>query len=450
MINPTRTLKLNDLPLKPGPVIYWMSRDQRVNDNWALLYAQELALKLKQPLAVIFCLLPNYSFAMPGQSRFMLEGLTEVRLRLERHKVPFCLMKGDPAETIPRFLEHCDAGALVTDFNPLRTTRRWKEDLLRKITIPLFETDAHNIVPCRAASPKQEFGAYTIRPKISRLLNNYMDSFPDLIIHPFPMDTCPFIGEIDLDSVRNLHAGSPGYSWIIAGEGAAEKAAEEFVSNRLVRYKTDANDPVKEGQSGLSPYLHWGQLSAQKLSKMVFSKEYEEGVADSFLDELIIRRELSDNYCFYNPHYDSFEGFPPWARKTLNDHRDDRRPFLYETGQFENAETHDELWNSAQKEMVNTGKMNGYMRMYWAKKILEWTRSPEEAIAITIFLNDKYSLDGRDPNGYAGIAWAIGGVHDRAWGERMVFGKIRYMNEAGCRRKFDVNAYIRKVKELYL
>jgi deoxyribodipyrimidine photo-lyase len=161
-----------------------------------------------------------------------------------------------------------------------------------------------------------------------------------------------------------------------------------------------------------------------------------------------VRRELSDNYCLYNPQYDSFEGVPAWAKKTLNKHRIDRRVFLYTISQFENAETHDELWNAAQEELFIKGKMHGYLRMYWAKKILEWTASPEEAIAISIYLNDKYSLDGRDPNGYSGIAWAIGGLHDRAWVERPVFGKVRYMNDTGCRRKFDVSAYIRKVNEV--
>ena len=167
-----------------------------------------------------------------------------------------------------------------------------------------------------------------------------------------------------------------------------------------------------------------------------------------FLEELIIRRELSDNFCFYNPHYDSFNGFPQWAQKTLNEHRKDRRPYLYSLEQFEGAQTHDELWNAAQMEMVKKGKMHGYMRMYWAKKILEWTQSPEEAVETAIYLNDKYELDGRDPNGYAGIAWSIGGVHDRAWNERNVFGKIRYMSYNGCKSKFSVKGYIEKVKSL--
>ncbi len=162
------------------------------------------------------------------------------------------------------------------------------------------------------------------------------------------------------------------------------------------------------------------------------------------MEELIVRRELSDNFCFYNSDYDQFSGFPEWAQKTLNEHRGDKREFIYSLEQFEHGKTHDDLWNAAQLQMVLTGKMHGYMRMYWAKKILEWTGSPEDALEIAIHLNDKYELDGRDTNGYVGVAWSIGGVHDRAWQERPVFGKIRYMSYAGCKRKFDVSTFIEK------
>ena len=162
------------------------------------------------------------------------------------------------------------------------------------------------------------------------------------------------------------------------------------------------------------------------------------------LEELIVRRELADNFTFYNTQYASFDGFPAWAKQSLNEHRKDKREYLYSLKQFEQAETHDPLWNAAQTQMINKGKMHGYMRMYWAKKILEWTPSPEEAMMIAIYLNDKYELDGRDPNGYAGIAWSIGGVHDRAWFDRPVYGKVRYMNYRGCESKFNVKEYIRQ------
>jgi deoxyribodipyrimidine photo-lyase len=218
------------------------------------------------------------------------------------------------------------------------------------------------------------------------------------------------------------------------------------------------NNPTRDAQSNLSPYLHFGQISAQRVALEVlkylslppFAREGTEGGIShaAFLEELIIRRELSDNFCFYNRDYDNFEGFPDWAKKTLNKHRKDRRDYIYTVKQFEHAKTHDDLWNAAQMEMAKRGKMHGYMRMYWAKKILEWTESPEKAMEVAIYLNDQYELDGRDPNGYAGIAWSIGGVHDRAWNERPIFGKIRYMSYNGCKAKFDIKQYINLVQSI--
>ncbi|MFW5721799.1 MAG: deoxyribodipyrimidine photolyase, partial [Desulfohalobiaceae bacterium] len=190
--------------------------------------------------------------------------------------------------------------------------------------------------------------------------------------------------------------------------------------------------------------LHFGQIAAQRVAQEVLSFKTRTAYKEAFLEELIVRRELSDNFCFYNPAHDSVDGFPEWAGKTLDAHRKDPREHVYSLEEFEQARTHDPLWNAAQMEMVTRGKMHGYMRMYWAKKILEWTASPEEAMDVAITLNDRWELDGRDSNGYTGIAWSIGGVHDRAWPERPVFGKIRFMNDRGCRRKFDVDAYIRR------
>ncbi|MBP1734596.1 MAG: Deoxyribodipyrimidine photo-lyase photolyase (Photoreactivating enzyme), partial [Deltaproteobacteria bacterium] len=229
------------------------------------------------------------------------------------------------------------------------------------------------------------------------------------------------------------------------GEKAAQSVLKRFIEGKLGRYDSDRNDPNKDGQSGLSPFLHFGHISAQRIALEVMKENAAGESRDAFLEELIIRRELSDNFCFYNDQYDSVGGFPEWAKKTLNQHGKDKRPYLYSLEDFEGAKTHDDLWNAAQIEMVKRGKMHGYMRMYWAKKILEWTQSPEEAMNIAIYLNNRYELDGRDPNGYAGIAWSIGGVHDRAWNERNVFGKIRYMSYNGCRSKFNTDSYIKWV-----
>ena len=252
---------------------------------------------------------------------------------------------------------------------------------------------------------------------------------------------------IDWDKVTSslkIYREVKEVDWIKPGELAASKLFKDFLENRFDRYAEDRNDPNKNALSNLSPYLHFGQISAQRVALTVQQFFQKNPSAEAFLEELIVRRELSDNFCYFNPKYDSFNGFHDWAKQTLNQHRKDKREFVYSIEEFEEAKTHEDLWNAAQKELIITGKMHGYMRMYWAKKILEWSKSPEEALRIAIYLNDKYELDGRDPNGYVGCAWSIGGVHDRAWAERQVFGKIRYMNRNGAARKFDLNSYIKK------
>lgn len=426
-----------------GPVAYWMSRDQRVHDNWALFYAQNLALKRRVPFLVVFCLVPEFLQATLRQYAFMLTGLAEVAQELQRHRIPFYLIKGAPEDEIPRWVKAREIGLLVADFDPLRLKRTWKDAVGNHLAIPLLEVDAHNIVPCWLASPKQEWAAYSFRLKVRRALPEFLTPFPPLSTHPFPAGEQG--GGLDVPALLNslpLDRAIPPVPWLKPGEKAAREQLRRFLADKLARYDRDRNDPTKDGQSHLSPYLHFGQLAPQRVALEVLQSSAPPAAREAFLEELIVRRELSDNFCYYNQDYDRFQGFPDWARKTLNDHRADPRDYEYRLGEFEEARTHDPLWNAAQRELVRRGKMHGYLRMYWAKKILEWTASPEEALDAAIYLNDKYELDGRDPNGYAGIAWSIGGVHDRAWGERLVFGKIRYMSYRGSQGKFDVQGYI--------
>jgi len=444
MVDKNRIHFYNDLPAKEGPVIYWMQRDQRLRDNWALVYAQEQAIAIRKPLYVLFCLVPGYLDATEVQYRFMLSSLAGMPANLASLNIAWIAVKGHPHTVIPEIVKQTKAGLLVTDFNPLRITASWKTAITAQIGIAFHEVDAHNIIPARHISDKAEFSAFTLRRKISKVLPAFMTGIPAILPHPFkaPPVTLSMIMTADEYASVSLHpARGQDTSWISAGEDAASEAIREFADHGLYQY-TLRNDPNQTGQSGLSPYLHFGQLSAQRLAIEVSNSPAPAESKAAFLEELIVRRELADNFCLYNPQYDSFDGFHSWARTTLNKHRDDARPYLYEARQFEEAETHDSLWNAAQKEMMVSGKMHGFMRMYWAKKILEWTPSPEEAMAIAIYLNDTYELDGRDPNGYSGIAWSIGGVHDRPWGERPVFGMIRYMNLKGCLRKFDVKKYI--------
>ncbi|MBN2104044.1 deoxyribodipyrimidine photo-lyase [bacterium] len=450
MINAGRIHSLNQLEYQSGSVVYWMSRDQRVRDNWALLYAQNQALKYRVPLKVVFCRAPKFLGARKQQYAFMMEGLRQVSQDLNLLHIPFHWLKGDPEKEVPEFLNRTRAGLLVTDFDPLKIKKRWKEKVCMNVSIPVADVDTHNIIPCRIASDKQEYAAYTLRPKIHRKLYEFLEPFPELKPHPFSIQTgsADQTGEkIGTDDLKIKETGDRT-QFFQSGEKHAFSVLERFIREKLDHYSRDRNDPAKDGISGLSPYLHFGQISAQKIAIEVMETDVNEVSKESFLEELIVRRELSDNYCYYNNNYDSFEGFPQWARKTLSAHRRDPRENIYQWEQFENAETHDPLWNAAQMEMVKKGKMHGYIRMYWAKKILEWTSSVEAAVETAIALNDKYELDGRDPNGYTGIAWAIGGVHDRAWFERPVFGKVRYMSERGCRSKFDVDQYIQQIERL--
>jgi deoxyribodipyrimidine photo-lyase len=444
MINPKRVRLLQPGTETKGSVLYWMSRDQRVHDNWALLFAQQLALEKKLPLAVVFNLVPNFLEATIRQYGFMLKGLSELNDQVEQYNIPFFLLLGKPEEEIPKFIQNNNVSILVSDFDPLRIKRIWKREVAKKIQIPFYEVDAHNIVPCFYVSNKQEYAAYTIRPKINKALIEFMDEFPPLK----KMKKSEIVSDkIDWAKINNslrIDFAVKEIDWLKPGETAAKKCLNNFLKNKLEYYYQHRNDPTKDEQSNLSPYLHFGQISAQRvaLETQRFNRSKES--QKSFLEELIIRRELSDNFCFFNPKYDSLEGFHDWAKTSLSEHRKDEREFVYSLKEFEQAKTHEDLWNAAQRELLLTGKLHGYMRMYWAKKILEWSSKPQEALRIAIYLNDKYELDGRDPNGYTGCAWAIGGVHDRPWFERPVYGKIRYMNRNGAKNKFDIDSYVKK------
>jgi deoxyribodipyrimidine photo-lyase len=441
MINPRRIRLLNENRDGEGAVIYWMSRDQRVRHNWALLFAHRKAELQQQPLVVLFTLAPSFLQAPLRHYDFMLKGLQEVETDLRALNISFVLVEGEPETELPRFAENIKAGLVVTDFSPLHISRKWKKKIVRQLTVPLYEIDAHNIVPCWIASGKQEYSARTFRPKINALLQEFLTDFPELE----PLASPPECQPVDWSNVyRNLKADPvvPPVDWLKPGENAAEASLESFLHTRLASYAEQRNDPNAGANSHLSPYLHFGQISAQYVAIKARISKAPEASRITFLEELIVRRELSDNYCCYNNRYDSYEGFPAWARESLKQHGGDRREYLYTAEEFTAAKTHERLWNAAQLELIKTGVIHGYMRMYWAKKILEWSETPEQAFETAITLNDRFALDGRDPNGYAGISWSIGGLHDRPWFDRTVYGKIRYMNAAGCARKFDVNRYI--------
>lgn len=468
-----------------APIVYWMDRDMRLKDNWALLYALELAEKQKTSVVIIYNLVVGFLGGRERQWHFKVSALKELQTDAKKLGIPFMIILDETGNQSPEKLEgiilNLNTSHVVTDFSPLRIQKQWKEKLATHLTIPLIEVDTHNIVPVWIASQKSEYAAYTLRPKLYRFLPEYLTEIPKLhiasvvkkaIMHN-AQNIQSVLQEYGTDiSTLDTYVKADTHSiteidWIRAGEKAARTQLQSFLSDKLTLYGDKRNDPLMDAQSNLSPYLHYGMISPQRIvletlahtgyhiqdvldekkNKAKIDLEGPLGLIDhvgAFLEELIVRRELADNFCLYNPDYDSHTCFPAWAKETLRKHKDDPKEFIYSLTQFEDAATHDSLWNAAQMEMVKTGKMHGYMRMYWAKKILEWSKDYIEAQRIAIYLNDTYELDGRDPNGYAGIAWSIGGVHDRAWFPRPTFGTVRFMARSGCEKKFDVDAYIAK------
>ncbi|XP_017275656.1 CPD photolyase isoform X2 [Kryptolebias marmoratus] len=430
-------------------VLYWMSRDQRVQDNWALICAQQLAAKEKLPLHVCFCLtVPKSQLSTLRHYSFLLKGLQQVAKECKQLNIQFHLLRGAAGDVLPDFVTDNRIGAVVLDFSPLREPLQWLNDVQKTLPldIPLIQVDAHNVVPCWVASPKLEYSARTIRGKINGVLSEFLTDFPPVEEHPYTtkktakaVDWEKTLASLDVDRT----VGET--DWAEPGTEAGLAMLESFIDVRLKLFGTHRNDPNAAALSQLSPWIRFGHISAQRVALQVrrSGKNAHESVA-SFIEELVVRRELTDNFCYYNTKYDSVEGAYEWARKTLKDHAKDKREYLYTREQLEKAQTHDKLWNAAQYQMVIEGKLHGFLRMYWAKKILEWTRSPEEALSIALYLNDRYELDGQDPNGFVGCMWSICGIHDQGWAERPVFGKIRYMNYKGCLRKFDVAQFEKK------
>lgn len=466
-----RIKKLNEVSKDSGEcILYIMSRDQRVSDNHALIAAQKHAHKIDIPVVVGFALYPLVSNRVFEQYEFMIEGLKEIDSKLSDLNIPFIVEAGKASKIYPKFEKDLNPAAIYFDFSPLRGPREVKMNFAEESEIPCYVVDTHNIVPVWEASNKEEVGARTIRKKIVSRLDEYLIE-PEKIAKQSKFKNDELVHRNQ--SVGGLQTTNDwesmyetikaerlnGYKPVVEpGEKAAQQTLKDFIVNKLEDYSNLRNDPANNHLSNLSAYFHFGQLSALRVAldiKKLYPRSftlpgsgYKEGsLADSiesFLEESIIRKELSDNFCFYNENYDSLKGAARWAQKTLEEHKDDEREYTYTFEELEQSKTHDNAWNAAQNQMIKTGKMHGYMRMYWAKKILEWTNTPATALRFAIELNDKYELDGYDPNGYVGCMWSIAGVHDRGWTEREIFGKIRYMNFNGLKRKFDIGKYIER------
>lgn len=397
IVNEHRVHKLNDKKIGKGDIIYIMSRELRLEDNWALLFGLSLAKQHNRKFKIIVQPLPYSKVQKP----FVEDGLNFLTKNSALNGIDLCI-----SDKIPQ-----NAGALIFDFNPIElvNVNSFTPSFTNKFAT--FEVDSHNIIPARYVSDKQEFSAATLRRKIYANIAGFLTEYPIM----FKIEKTPAINKL-----------------------------EDFIQNKLDYYAEFKNNPINDVTSGLSPYMHFGFISSLRIALEIIKSNASRENKEAFLEELIVRKELSDNFCLYSSDFKSFQSVPNWANDTLNAHLNDFRLYIYSPEQFEKAKTHDELWNKVQQNLLDTGRIHGYLRMYWAKKILEWSASPQEAIKTAIYLNDEYALDGCDPNGYVGILWSLGGLHDRAFSQRPVFGKIRYMSLNGLKKIFDVKSYINR------
>ncbi|MBM4350392.1 MAG: deoxyribodipyrimidine photo-lyase [Deltaproteobacteria bacterium] len=447
MIQKERIKVLNQEALKKGNyVLYWMQASQRTGCNHALEYAIIKANELIQPLLVFFGITDHFPEANERHYTFMIEGLKEVKDSLEERGIRMMIQHQSPEVGVVRLSKR--ASLVIVDRGYLRIQRQWREYAAQRMSCPLIQVEGDVVVPIEEVSTKEEYAAATIRSKIHKKLDHYLVPLKqkDPIVDSRSLDVESFSIE-NIDQALSKLRIDRRVQRVRSFRGGTKEALRHldiFLEGKLDRYPELRNDPTLDYLSHMSPYLHFGQISPLSIALKV--KQAKSPGIEAFLEELIIRRELSMNFVFYNETYDSFDAIPGWAKKTLMAHRKDKKPYLYTAEELEKAATHDPYWNAAQREMVIQGKMHGYMRMYWGKKLLEWGKTPEEAFRIALTLNNKYELDGRDPNGFAGVAWCFG-KHDRPWGERPVFGNVRYMNDKGLKRKFDADQYVKMMNQ---
>jgi deoxyribodipyrimidine photo-lyase len=452
-IQPERVHLRNDAPARAGGryVLYWMQQSQRAEDNHAFEYAAQRANERGLPLVVGFGLTAAYPAANRRHYRFLLEGLAETAAAVAARGAGFVLRTGDPAEVALGLAG--DAALVVCDRGYLRHQRAWRDRVAREAGCAVHEVEADAVIPVGVVSDKKEYAARTLRPKHMRRWREWLT---DLAPTPLARDAggldIPGLALADLDGLLDglgVDGSVPPVPQHFRGGTSVGKARlRRFVAGGLARYAADGNQPQAGTVSGLSPYLHFGQVSPLWAARQVQASplaQDEGGVA--FLEQLLVRRELSLNFCWYEPRYDQWAALPDWARATLTAHRGDRREHIYTEAQLESAGTHDRWWNAAMTELRVTGTLHNYMRMYWGKKILEWRPDPEDALELLLRLNDRWLLDGRDPNSYAGALW-IFGLHDRPWQERPVYGTVRCMTAGGLERKCDIRGYAAKVAAL--
>lgn len=442
---------LNKLDINPQGqyVLYWMQQSCRISYNHALNYAAEEANILGLPLLVCFGITDSYPEANERHYYFLLEGIQELKGNLEEKGINFVLRRGTPWKVALELSG--DSALTITDKGYLRIQREWRRDLKKDISVPLIQVESDLIVPLRTASTHEVERAYIMRDKLQKRIKKYLVEMPEPLVdnrkklHISGEDLSSIEDLIDsLDIKRDVKKSE----YFKGGYSEARKLLDEFISSKLIDYKDMRNIPTVDKTSKLSPYLHFGQISSLEIMMEIRSSPYSQYVTESFYNELVVWRELCHNFCYYNESYDSYEGIAlPWVYDTLDAHLADKRQYIYSLDDLEMARTHDSLWNAAQMEMVKTGRMHGYMRIYWGKKIIDWSLTPATAYGHAIYLNNKYELDGRDPNGYGGIAWCFG-KHDRPVHETPILGRVRTSSKEWLKRNFDIERYISWVQDL--
>lgn len=453
-----RVVELNERQINKDAryVLYWMQMFKRTSHNHSLVFAIREANELGLPLVVYEGLKYYYPWANDRLHTFILEGVEEKRKEFEKLGIKYVFYlqkdKNSPKQTVAKLAK--DAALIVTDDYPCFIIPGHNQTIADKAKVPVFAVDSNGIIPMSKFT-KEEYAAYTIRPKINKLLDNYLKAFveekvevaakglkvdcPDTIVTD--KNIANLVAECDID-----HSVKPSKIYK-GGTKQGKERLKQFVADILPEYDKSRSKPDRDGSSRLSAYLHFGFLSPLEIALAVKDAEAPQDAKDAYLEELIVRRELSFNFTKHNENFDSLESLPDWVHKTMREHASDEREVIYSLEELENCKTHDELWNAAQREMVVTGEMHNYVRMLWGKNVIAWTKSYEEAFAILEHLNNKYCIDGRDPNSYAGILWCFG-KHDRPWMERPVFGMIRYMTSGSTGKKFNSKDYIRWTKTL--
>jgi deoxyribodipyrimidine photo-lyase len=400
---------LNDARIRNGDyVLYWMQSSHRTEENPALRYAIERADQAHLPLIVYFGLWQSYPEANLRHFRFMLEGLAEVGHSLKARGIRIVIRTEPPDKGVCALAKN--AALAIVDRGYLRLQQSWYRNVAEQCRCPLVQVEGNVVVPVEVASQKEEYSAATFRPKITRLLDRFLHpaetGIPQHSSLSLDLPTLADESTKTLLEPLTIDRTVPASGLFTGGTAEANRRFEQFLKNRLDGFADNRNDPGGDGGSDMSPYLHFGQVSPVTLA--LRAQDQGGSGTPAFLEELIVRRELAVNFVRYNDRYDTFASLPAWAQKTLAQHQADLREYGYSPDELEQAATHDPYWNAAQQEMMKTGKMQGYMRMYWGKKILEWSKTPQDAYSVALHLNNKYEIDGRDPSGYAGVAWCFG------------------------------------------